>query len=108
MTRDSNAPLAVALGAGGGLLLWYLLRNDQKAPPSARPAPSSSVPCALRLDSAGLTADGAPSDVASAVTRCKGAGAADLVYASDGPVAVYADLTTALHAAGVTVTARAP
>jgi len=124
---NGNTALALALGAGGGLALWYVLRDDDKKKPAAAPtvapgsiapaatsatAPAPAVattpagPCALRLAAAGLTADGQPIDIAGAVARCKAAGRADVFIADDAPGTVYMELTTALAAAGVVVTPR--
>lgn len=118
---EGNAALALALGAGAGLGLWYLLHDDERndhdktTPPEtpADPAPagtiSSPVPatpgpaCALRLDAAGLTADGLLVDVPSAVDRCKSARAAELVLADDAPTEVYVRLAAALQEAGITL-----
>ena len=67
-----NPALALALGAGGGLALWYLLRDKaQKAAPLAGAPTRTATPpaglCTLRLAADGLTADGQPADVPSAV-----------------------------------------
>ena len=79
---NTNSALALALGAGGGLALWYLLRDNTKNPapgsaapvapaaPAAPPAPTAparqaapaesspvQMACTVRLDAAGLTVD---------------------------------------------------
>ncbi len=121
MSNGSSA-LALALGAGAGLGLWYLFGRDDdgkdgakktSAAPatSATAAPTSShgatalppMPCALRLDATGLTADGAAIDVKSAVARCQAAGRANLTIAGTAPGTVYADLVAAFGAAGITI-----
>jgi hypothetical protein len=94
----SDNIFAFALGAGGGLLAWYLLK-DRRA--------HQSSPCQLRLTTAGLTVDGDKVDVPSAVTRCKARETAELVFAADGPASVYAELVKALTAAGVRVVLKA-
>jgi hypothetical protein len=115
---------SLALGAGGGLVLWYLFRDEKAeaaaagkppaptppAPPVPKPLPPPEVAgaCSLKLDASGLTADGQRVDVAGAVERCKRAGRADLVFASNGPAAVYVELSQALARAGVPVTVRSP
>src|SRR5262249_45359182 len=63
-------------------------------------------PCMLRLDAKGLTANGAAIDIEAAVTKCQAAGRADLVVADDAPSAAIAELTTALHAAGIVIDQR--
>jgi hypothetical protein len=125
MSNSASTALALALGAGGGFLLWYLLRDDEgneeaqgKAPPPP-PEPSvarqpiplpAKVPgvCALKLDATGLTADGARVDVSGAVARCKAAGRAELALAKDGPASVYVELAKALADAKVPLSLRAP
>ena len=121
MSKTGSTALALALGAGGGFFLWYLLRADAEdeasstdqapAVPSSPPGPpASSAPgvCSLRLDASGLTADGAAVDVAGAVARCQQAGRAELVLARDAPATIYMDLGTALSAAKVPLTLRTP
>lgn len=115
----SNAALALALGAGTGLGLWYLMRDDEQddsdatpdrpaaltepAPTTATTAVQNPAPCAIRLDAAGLTADGVLVDVPSVVARCQSAGAAELTLADDAPTAVYLELAAALQRAGITL-----
>jgi hypothetical protein len=127
---DGNTVLALALGAGGGVALWYFLRDEKKEAPAAkqdahaaapadqvtRPAtstapnataPTSSPrPCALRLEPSGLTADGVRVTIPDAVTRCKTAGRADITIIKDAPAAVYADLMIALGRAEVPATSH--
>jgi hypothetical protein len=110
---NTNAPLYAALGAGAGLGLWYLLRDDDDsttapvtsaATPTATGAPAGA--CTLRLDASGLTADGTPLDLAAAVARCQAAGRADIIVTADAPGAVLLDLTTALSEASVPIATR--
>ncbi len=120
MSTDHTA-LALTLGAGAGLGLWALLRDEPAARPTgasplaastALPAPAASSttppspPCALRLDAQGLTADGAPIGIPAAVARCQAAGRADLVIADDAPSAASAELSVALGAAGILIHSR--
>ena len=125
MSNGGSAALGLVIGAGGGLLLSYLLRDQglswlgwpkggheagEPVPASARPSPSK-VPartsaCSLRLDGAGLVADGQRVDVPGAVTRCQAAGHAELAFARTAPVAVYVELSKALSRAGVPFTVR--
>jgi len=71
--------------------------------PDARRQAAQGAVCFLRLDASGLTANGAPIDLASAVALCRAAGRAELVVADDAPGAAYVDLTAALADAGVFV-----
>ena len=112
MSSGAKTAVALALGAGGGFLLWYLLRDDETmgaagaddASPTPSPATDSNAPCLLRLDGSGLTAEGEKVDVTTAVARCKKSGAAKLGLAADAPAAVYVELNQALARAGVPVT----
>ncbi|MCB9507855.1 MAG: hypothetical protein H6709_02295 [Kofleriaceae bacterium] len=125
--KSHDAAVPLALGAGGGLLLWYLLRgrhakvghaatasaSTAPAPPSAAPAGRASIAtapaprgCALRIDGNGLSADGARVGIADAVARCKAAGRAEVGFAKDASAAAYAELMVALGRAGVQTCAR--
>jgi hypothetical protein len=105
---DGNSLLTLTLGLGGGLALAYFRRDDDapgvaaSAAPQAKPSRTQRR-CSLRLDARGLTADGQTVDIAGAVTRCKAAGGAELLFAKDGPAAVYVDLNRALSRAGIPV-----
>ena len=110
MSNSANSALALALGAGGGFLLWHLLR-DEDIPKVERPLGDGAVAtqpakgtCSLKLDRTGLKANGEKVDVAAAVALCKEAGAARLALASDAPAAVYVELNEALRRAGVGLT----
>ena len=108
MSSGAKTALALALGAGGGFLLWHLLRDEELTASTADTKPGApplvsdpDAPCALRLDATGLSADGEKTDVAGAVARCKKAKDARLVLASDAPAAVYVELSQALARAGI-------
>jgi hypothetical protein len=115
-----------ALGLGGGLALWQLLRPS--APPAAMttnststtapntPAssgassantPRNNAACLVRIDAAGLTIDGTRVEIAEAVRRCQLAGRALVAVGKDAPASAYAQLMAALRAAGVATQARA-
>jgi hypothetical protein len=125
---NGNRTLPLALGTGGGFLLWYFLRDGKQdaraaAPPTSTasrtpPAPAVAAPvapaapaapspasaaCALRLDAPGLTANGVQVDIAEAVNLCKLAGRADVTVTKEASATVYADLMMALGRAGVSV-----
>ncbi len=125
MSSEGSA-LALALGASGGLALWYLLR-DNKSPrptpaaatptgstrPAAPAAPAISaepsqvqIACTVRLDATGLTIDGARVGVAEAVNRCKLAGLADVTVSKEVPAAAYAELMLALGREGIPAFAK--
>jgi hypothetical protein len=113
---NGNTALALTLGAGGGLALWYVLRDRKRKQLASAPtpapqivAPASAAPdraCSLRLDPAGLTVDGAKMNVADAVKRCQTAGRADVTIVKDAPAATYADLMVALGRAGIPIYAH--
>jgi hypothetical protein len=122
---NTSSALALALGAGGGLALWYLLRDNTKNPapgaaapvaaaapaapapsaPARQAAPAESSPvqraCTVRLDASGLTVDGARVGIAEALQRCKLAGLADVTVSKDASAVAYADLMVALGRAGI-------
>jgi hypothetical protein len=115
---NGKTALALTLGAGGGLALWYVLRDRKRkqlaSAPAAAPAPqivapTSTVPdraCSLRLDPTGLTVDGVKTNVDDAVKRCQTAGRADVTIVKDAPAATYADLMVALGRAGIPIYAH--
>jgi len=109
MSNDNNTALTVALGAGAGVGLWYLLRDDETSEDGAatETAPAPQLPpCSLRLDASGLTSDGAAIDVPAAVAKCQAAGRADLVLADDAPSTVAAELSAAFGTAGILINQR--
>ncbi|MGN6105497.1 MAG: hypothetical protein ACTHU0_10365 [Kofleriaceae bacterium] len=110
---NGRSAITFTLGAGGGLLLWYLRRASHStgSPPSppARGATTdtaSAGACVLRLDTNGITADGAHVGIADVVARCKAAGRADVTIVAGVPAALYRDVMSALVHAGVPTTAH--
>ena len=100
MSNGSPA-LALSLGAGAGLLLWFVLRDREPAPT----APPSG-PLAMRLDATGIAIGTERIDVATAVARAKAAGGAELTYDTNAPASIYVDLAAALSAARVPFSSR--
>jgi len=115
-----------ALGLGGGLALWQLLRpsatpaatatgSTSTATPSTPPpsgasssaASRNSAACLVRIDATGLAIDGARADVGEVVRRAQLAGRALVAVGKDAPASTYAALMTALRAAGVATHVRA-
>lgn len=107
---SNHNAIAAALGLTGGALLWYATRREpaKASAPAVPPSgpPRSAAPCALRLDAAGLTADGAIVDVPGAVACARTHGRGDLLVASSAPAATLAQLTAAMRAAGLPFTQR--
>lgn len=97
---------ALALGVGGGALAWHLTRRTFSTSPAAGAPPRTDGPCSLMLDASGITADGAAVSVPAAVARCKPIGRAELVVAGNAPASALAQLTAALHGAGVSFTQK--
>lgn len=114
----SSSALTIAVGAGGGLAAWYLLRERKSSSDiqgtSADANASAPTPrsCALRLDQDGLVADGVRVGVPTAIKQCKAAGRADMTVLAGAPVATYSELMVGLHRAGIPTythrNARAP
>ena len=107
MSNDNTA-LSLALGAGVGLGAWYFLRDDEKevSATTETTGATAPTPCSLRLDAQGLTSDGAPIDIPTAVAKCQAAGRADLVIGDDAPSSVSADLAAAFKSGGILVNQR--
>ena len=119
MSNLGDAVIALAIGAGGGFLLWRHLRDKKdggEQPPEPKPVvaeapappPRTGSACSLKLDATGLSADGNPVDVPTAVKRCKAAGRADLFLTDSAPAQVYVDLSQAFAKAGIPLTVRRP
>jgi hypothetical protein len=119
MSNLGDAVIALAIGAGGGFLLWRYFRDDKAGgarPPGrksksedvAAPPPRTGGVCSLKLDATGLTADGKAVDVPTALAHCKAAGRADVIFAADGPAQIYVDLSQAFAKAGIPITVRRP
>jgi hypothetical protein len=112
---NGNRALPLALGAGGGFLFWYFLRDSKRdgraaAKPASTAQPIPPAPsvvakptssCELRIDARGLTADGVQVGLAEAVDRCKRAGRADVSVSKEASATAFADLMIALHRAEV-------
>lgn len=114
---NGNTALALTLGAGGGLALWYVLRDRRRkqlagssatasAPQIVAPTSAPDRACSLRLDPTGLTIDGVKTNVADAVKHCQAASRADVTIVKDAPAATYADLMIALGRAGIPIYAH--
>ncbi|WP_428265376.1 hypothetical protein [Haliangium sp.] len=86
---ERRAPVEVVQPVSGG---------DAGLGSDARPEP-----CALYVDSKGLTIDGAPGSVEDAVTACRGAGKARLRATGAARAGTYDALVQALDQAGIAV-----
>lgn len=126
MSNGSSAAVAVGLGVVGGAAVWFFTRDKTKPAgaaastpetPTAQPTTASSPtvgpppprvpgPCSLKVDKTGLTADGERVDVATAVERCKTAGAVEWALMPDAPSAIVVELSKALHAAKLPLTMK--
>lgn len=118
MSNGSNTALALGLGAGGGVLLWYFLHDKHRGAKGKNERPAvqgdaaststtteapitAARACALRLDATGLTADGVRVGVADAVKRCKSAGSAEVTIIPNASASAYAELMIGLGRAGI-------
>lgn len=134
MSNGSSAALAVGLGVASGAAIWFFTRDKAKPtaaktdpptadtpasnPPSAStsPTPGGSTvgappprvpgPCSLKVDRLGLTADGEPVTIETAVERCKAAGKVEWLVLPDAPSAVVVELAKALNAAKLPITMK--
>jgi len=85
---SNGTTIALAVGLGAGALVWHLTRGNAPPRPASSPRTSSepprnAAPCSVKLDTTGLTVEGAPADVAAAVARCRANGRAEVVLAGD-------------------------
>jgi hypothetical protein len=96
----------VAIMAGSGVLLWWLLRKGRGWPFGAGSAGGDARPCRLRLSGAGLVADGKPATVAEAVRACQASRRAELFVAGDAVWGKLEEVRRALRAAGVAIAER--
>lgn len=100
-----------ALGLGSGLAFWYATKHASKSKASSTTdagssttTPSTVTParqgaprnCAVRIDVAGVTADGARVDIDEAVRRCVEAGHASVTVAPTAPAATCSALMSEL------------
>ena len=125
MSNATTAALTLALGAGAGIAIHYLTRDDAKlddakprertpaAPPSQTSATTATPPrragaCSLKLDKETLRHEGEKVDIPTAVARCKAAGRAELAVTLDAPAWINRELYSALVAAGVPVVTKTP
>ena len=127
--RDGDSTTLLAL-AGGGLLLWLLLRG-RNGPPSVRAEGGTSAgvnssarsegatksqdtprvrtrqPCRVRVVEDGIMVDGGPPvDIPTAVARCQPAGSADVVITGNANYGAATDLKAALRAAGIVLSVK--
>ncbi|MBK9030567.1 MAG: hypothetical protein IPL61_04375 [Myxococcales bacterium] len=72
----------------------------------AKPAPTPAPRCALRVDAAGITVDGQPATIATAVTACRAAGGAEVTVAGDARQGTWTELEAALAAAAIATHVR--
>ncbi len=108
--KDDHTGRNVALVAGGGALLWWLLRGrgglglggkgrgaDASATDTIQPARAR-----VRVDADGIAVDGQRTDIGGAVALVAGR-PVDLLATGAARMGTVEDLTAALHAAGVEV-----
>jgi hypothetical protein len=125
VSRDATDPGArtFAIVGGGAVLVWLLLRGGgwslgAGVGTADSPAPSTSdglerapatppKPCRVRIDADGIETDGVATDVPAMTTRCRAAGAAELLATGDAVSGVVAEALYALREAGVPLTANA-
>lgn len=102
------------LGLGSGAALWYATRSKHKPVALSAPrAPGTSSPstkpaavprnCAVRIDHAGTSVDGARVNLTEAVRRCLAMGGASITVEPSASASTCAALATALEDANVPV-----
>ena len=111
MARDNdNTGRNLAIVAGGGALLWFVLRRGGgfgfggKGWGRGKGAGSSpGEPVRVRIDSSGISVDGKSTDLAGAVEAAKSVGGAQVFATGAARQGTVDDLVAALRAAGVTI-----
>lgn len=110
MARDDNTGRNLALVAGGGALLWFVLRRGGGFGLGGKgwgrgkgSGSSTGEPVRVRIDSAGIKVDGQPTDITGAVTAAKAVGGARVFATGAARQGTVDDLIAALRAAGVTI-----
>ncbi len=98
----------VAIVAGGGALLWWLLHRGKGWRLGSGRLGGAAGPCKLRLSGDGLLVHGRPASVAGAVAACKASGRAEMLATGDAIYGKEKELLEALRAAGVAVTELVP
>lgn len=108
----SNATPFV-LGLGGGAALWYATKRKTALPPtlptSASKSPQPQKPatarrnCAVHVERAGITIDGARVDLPEAVRRCAVADTTTITVEPSASASTCAALATALESANIPV-----
>ena len=98
----------VAILAGGGALLWWLLRKGKGWRFGAGSPTAPAAPCKLRLSSDGLSIDGKSVALADAVAACKASGRAELLVTGAAISGEASKLREALRAANIAVTEVIP
>jgi hypothetical protein len=102
------------LGLGSGAAAWYLTKSKHTSTPTSPTVSSSATTpktptapataprtCVMRVESTGITIDGARVDLAEAVRRGKAAGHVTVSVAPNAPASLYAELRAALGVANV-------
>ena len=103
---DDNTGRNLALVAGGGALLWLVLRRGGGFGLGGKgkgTGSSNGQPVQVRIDSDGISVDGRSTDVAGVVTSAKAAGGARVFATGAARQGTVDDVIEALHAAGVAI-----
>lgn len=102
----------IALVGGAALLAWWLLRGKRRGFGSAgsrsggeSAAATPAAPCRVWIRADRIEVDGAPTDLAGAVARCRVHGRAEVHATGDAITRSIMDVLRAFQRAGVSVDA---
>ncbi len=116
---DDNTGRNLALVAGGGALVWLVLRGGDgfglggngkgtgEGAPTSAPAPSvPAPPLQIRVDASGVTVDGQPTDIGRATALTKARGACEVIVTGSAAYGVASTLLVALRTTGATISVK--
>ncbi len=116
MARVDNTGRSLALVAGGGALVWLILRGGDgfglggKSEGSGHDAGTRAsapvVPLQIRVDASGIAVDGQPANIGQATELTKARGAAELIVTGSAAYGIARALIAALRTTGAAISVK--